>query len=189
MKTHTLGAGQFFKYFIGIPAVRIISFCYNNLFLNSEINECTAGNHNCSVDAKCISTDGSHICQCKPGYTGDGGNCTGKIWHFQPMPSNSLAISGFIFGFYIGVTEFTFITDVDECALATHNCSVDALCNNTNGSHICRCKPGYTGDGRSCTGKIWHFIPVPSNSLYYSRLVLLFWCLYRNHRVQLYFRC
>ena len=82
------------------------------------------------------------------------------------MPSNSLAISGFIFGFYIGVTEFNFISDVDECALATQNCSVDALCNNTSGSHICECKPGYTGDGRNCTGRILHFQPMPSYSLY-----------------------
>ena len=32
------------------------------------------------------------------------------------------------------------------------NCDMNAVCNNTEGSHICTCKPGYTGDGSNCTG-------------------------------------
>ena len=26
------------------------------------------------------------------------------------------------------------------------------MCNNTEGSHNCTCKPGYSGDGSNCTG-------------------------------------
>ena len=54
---------------------------------------------------------------------------------------------------YIFLTlELSFI-DVDECMINTHNCDINAVCNNTEGSHNCTCKPGYSGDGiSSCTG-------------------------------------
>ena len=48
---------------------------------------------------------------------------------------------------------FYLITDLDECASAeTNECDPDALCNNTQGSYICRCMKGFEGDGRNCTG-------------------------------------
>ena len=43
-------------------------------------------------------------------------------------------------------------TDVHECDTKTHNCSTDALCTNIDGGFTCQCKPGFTGDGYSCTG-------------------------------------
>ena len=42
--------------------------------------------------------------------------------------------------------------DVDECTTGTHNCHVNATCNNTKGSYECDCKDGYNGDGQICTG-------------------------------------
>ena len=42
--------------------------------------------------------------------------------------------------------------DFDECANATHNCDVDAVCDNTLGSYNCTCKDGFYGDGINCTG-------------------------------------
>ena len=48
---------------------------------------------------------------------------------------------------------FSFILkDIDECIAYPDKCHVNATCNNTDGSHVCSCKPGYIGDGRSCTG-------------------------------------
>ena len=45
------------------------------------------------------------------------------------------------------------ISDINECeGLKTHNCSSNAVCNNTKGSYNCTCKPGYLGDGWNCTG-------------------------------------
>ena len=44
------------------------------------------------------------------------------------------------------------VLDEDECTSGTHNCSVDAVCNNTQGSHYCTCKDGFLGDGITCTG-------------------------------------
>ena len=46
-----------------------------------------------------------------------------------------------------------FITqDIDECLNGTHDCDVNAECNNTLGSYKCTCKDGYEGNGTNCTG-------------------------------------
>ena len=45
------------------------------------------------------------------------------------------------------------ISDINECGEA-HNCSSNAVCNNTKGSYNCTCKPGYEGDGNNCKGKL-----------------------------------
>jgi len=41
--------------------------------------------------------------------------------------------------------------DVDECARASDDCSGDATCTNEPGTFSCACKPGYVGDGRTCS--------------------------------------
>ena len=45
------------------------------------------------------------------------------------------------------------LLDIDECNNGSHDCDVNANCTNTNGSHSCTCKEGYTGKGESCQGK------------------------------------
>ncbi|PFX15514.1 Protein HEG-like 1 [Stylophora pistillata] len=42
--------------------------------------------------------------------------------------------------------------DVNECSTKTHNCDVNAECNNTEGSFNCSCKIGFNGDGKKCAG-------------------------------------
>ena len=44
------------------------------------------------------------------------------------------------------------VLDIDECEMGEHECSIHAICNNTNGSYMCECQPGYTEDGKNCTG-------------------------------------
>ena len=45
--------------------------------------------------------------------------------------------------------------DINECKEGLHSCHVNAICNNTEGSYNCTCKPGFIGDGRnSCKGKV-----------------------------------
>ena len=49
---------------------------------------------------------------------------------------------------------FLFCADVNECEIdILHNCHGDAQCTNTEGSYTCFCSPGYTGDGKHCTGR------------------------------------
>ena len=46
---------------------------------------------------------------------------------------------------------FCFGADVNECE--SDICHGDAQCTNTEGSFACSCNPGYTGDGKHCTGR------------------------------------
>ena len=44
-----------------------------------DINECSADNGGCSVNAQCTNViGGNRICTCNAGFTGDGLTCTGS---------------------------------------------------------------------------------------------------------------
>ena len=43
------------------------------------------------------------------------------------------------------------VADSNECAQDLDNCHQNADCINSVGSFSCVCKPGYTGDGVTCT--------------------------------------
>ena len=59
------------------------------------------------------------------------------------------------------LNHFTFLnTDIDECTAGFSDCDVDAVCTNTEGSYYCSCKPGFTGDGKDCTGEVLSLTPV-----------------------------
>ena len=47
----------------------------------------------------------------------------------------------------------SYFLDVDECTASVAMCDVNADCKNTRGSYRCACKAGFTGDGKTCTGK------------------------------------
>ena len=52
------------------------------------------------------------------------------------------------------IYRFSSTLDFDECVNPeTNDCHANALCNNTEGSYICRCRSGYQGNGTNCTGK------------------------------------
>lgn len=48
---------------------------------------------------------------------------------------------------------FMLFVDLNECTMNTHNCNANNYCNNTLGSFTCTCKPGFSGNGISCTGR------------------------------------
>ena len=47
------------------------------------------------------------------------------------------------------------LLDINECSTGADACDVNAKCKNTVGSYTCTCKIGFTGNGRTCTGKIY----------------------------------
>ena len=57
-----------------------------------------------------------------------------------------------------------FTTDTDKCEVTHGKCQEKAICNNTHGSYVCTCKPGFIGDGQNCTGTV--------NSLKSHRFIL-----------------
>ena len=76
---------------------------------------------------------------------------------------------------------FPFLTDIDECKTYSDKCHVNATCNNTHGSHVCRCKPGYTGDGHDCTGTVNNLRSLFIRFEYYNKflfVVVVFVCLF-----------
>ena len=69
---------------------------------------------------------------------------------------------------YRGILLFTInCVDVDECSSSETNvCDPNALCTNMEGSYVCRCKKGFTGNGSSCTGMYIHKRSVNFTNLY-----------------------
>ena len=55
--------------------------------------------------------------------------------------------------------EYKPFSDINECQ-TKFTCHSNATCNNTDGSYICQCNPGYSGDGFNCTGKVTKIISV-----------------------------
>ena len=135
-----------------------------------DIDECSTGTHSCSTDAECNNIKGSHNCQCKSGYSGNGHTCTGNPMEYCML---DLQPNGLLYAniYLISIFESDMLlilkknhwwfaySDSDECLTGTHNCSADAVCNNTKGSHNCTCKPGYSGNGQICEGNIGCFFP------------------------------
>ena len=50
------------------------------------------------------------------------------------------------------ITFFGDFIDIDECAQMIHDCHSNATCTNTPGDFDCDCVPGFTGDGKNCSG-------------------------------------
>ena len=65
------------------------------------------------------------------------------------------------------------LLDIDECNDGSHDCDVNANCTNTNGSHRCTCKEGYTGKGESCHGKIRLYFKKKQNNCSSQIIALL----------------
>lgn len=56
-------------------------------FWHADLDECSNGTHQCSINAQCVNTPGSYRCACSEGFTGDGFTCSGGweswrvFWH------------------------------------------------------------------------------------------------------------
>ena len=55
---------------------------------------------------------------------------------------------------YFCNTRFLFIfSDINECSDSSMNeCDQNADCTDTDGSYSCKCRTGFTGDGKYCNG-------------------------------------
>ncbi|CAH3183305.1 unnamed protein product, partial [Porites lobata] len=126
--------------------------------------ECKTGQHNCHDDADCTNTKRSFTCTCKPGYIGDGVNCTDidECKTGNDLCDADISECKNIKGSYKcvckrGINTGKYTTEhfkicllKYECKTGQHNCHDDAYCTNTKCSFTCTCKPGYTGDGVNC---------------------------------------
>ena len=54
-------------------------------------------------------------------------------------------------------------TNIDECALNTHNCTIDrSTCQDTEGTYFCPCKLGWVSDVEQAGFKIFSFFEMYS---------------------------
>lgn len=126
-----------------------------------DIDECALGTDACDINASCGNTPGGYLCTCKPGSLGNG-------WFCSPVCGDGIVMAGeecddgnfqtgdgcsgacaIESGYACGGTP-SVCADIDECALGTHGCDINAACINLMGSHQCVCGPGYLGDGLTC---------------------------------------
>ena len=109
------------------------------VILYSDIDECSASQDNCHINASCSNTEGSYGCQCVPGFTGDGFTCSSNKYNKVPWCQHHTDL---------------YSPDIDECADSNlNNCSLNANCSDSIGSYDCTCSAGYVGDGYFCDGK------------------------------------
>ena len=72
------------------------------------------------------------------------------------------------------ISSINFQLDIDECKSSNNVCDENANCSNTVGFYNCTCKEGFTGDGRSCSGKIVTDMPTTQhNAILAGTTVLL----------------
>ena len=82
------------------------------------------------MNAACENNDGSFSCSCNEGYNGDGTNtCEGKQALYYTTWLNGRS----------------HVLDTNECD--SDPCTMNAACDNTDGSFSCSCFEGFNGNG------------------------------------------
>ncbi|XP_041519394.1 adhesion G protein-coupled receptor E5 isoform X4 [Microtus oregoni] len=124
----------------------------------------------CPENSDCVDKSN---CQCKPGFTSSGRNDNGLITNLLQtcedvneclLPGMSTICGSFAtcqntegsyhctcnLGYKLRSGETSFANksentceDIDECSTGQHQCHNSTVCNNTQGSYKCRCRPGW----------------------------------------------
>ena len=96
---------------VAILTLTVCSGRINLIFIkiiHSDADECLNNSHNCSENATCTNIEGSFNCSCKPGYIGNGHNCSGWFLEFLSRFPLVLTLLGFS-TIKVNVQQCTFI--------------------------------------------------------------------------------
>ena len=126
----------------------------------ADNDECKSA-HQCVSNSKCFNNEGSYICQCLDGYTGDGrarcsnidecslgshgcstnASCADIAGSYTCTCGNGLSGSG---------RGENGCYNIDECVLGSHTCPANGKCVDNFGSYECQCRKGYMENGTEC---------------------------------------
>ncbi|XP_001641718.3 pro-epidermal growth factor isoform X2 [Nematostella vectensis] len=111
----------------------------------------------CHLNASCFVNNSyttNTTCVCRPGFTGNGINCTDIDECASANSCSADQICVNTVGSYACACHAGFTgsrcADLDECKLEPSPCSEYANCRNTIGSFSCHCRHGFTGFGLAC---------------------------------------
>ena len=121
----------------------LLSSCPLHIYI--DVDECQTDTHNCSENAECSDTHGSFNCTCNEGYDGDGLQCNST--------STRLRGSHPLRCMHIEIKITVSCTDINECEINPDICGDKAECNDTDGSYVCICSVGFSGNGSICKGR------------------------------------
>ena len=115
-----------------------------------DVDECQLGIHSCSIHSACVNTNGSYVCECKKGFTGDGFKCSDVNECRQGLADcDPHADCTNTQGSYICTCKAGYEGDgktcvnIDECKSPSLNkCDPNADCIDTEGSYECKCRDG-----------------------------------------------
>ncbi|CAG5102437.1 Oidioi.mRNA.OKI2018_I69.chr1.g300.t1.cds [Oikopleura dioica] len=114
-----------------------------------DTNECGDESHNCDENATCKNTEGSYECYCKTGWEGNGKQCNPICPEKQKIGADGETCE--CKNGYRPVDppgDELECEDIDECTEELHNCDVNGICLNTDGSYICDgCVDPWHGSG------------------------------------------
>lgn len=120
----------------------------------TDVDECGEGLSQCGPFSVCLNTPGSYRCECRSGYrlAEDGHACVRKCQpqNSSPNPSAPLGSPPAPPNPHLPAAL------ADPCEDGSHPCAPRdrARClPRAGGIPACECLPGYTGDGRDCTGR------------------------------------
>ncbi|XP_048581956.1 uncharacterized protein LOC5522228 isoform X2 [Nematostella vectensis] len=125
-----------------------------------DIDECALGVATCPASADCVNNDGSYTCRCKRGYELNNNECE-DVNECLDLFLNTCLFKGLDCINLPGSLQCKCpagqkwdpdsfygtggCVDLNECVETPYVCSGDnSICQNTEGSFTCSCKPGYT---------------------------------------------